>query len=56
MDMYVSPPNIIIIDVGKNFISKEFINNTSSMLIKVYKVPVKAYNSISKVKRYYTVI
>ena len=47
---------ITIIDAGKNFISKEFINNASSILIKVYEVPIEAYNSISKVKRYYTII
>ena len=54
--MYVSLPNIIATNAGKNFISKEFVNNASFILIKVYKVPIKAYNSISKVKRYYAVI
>ena len=54
--MYVSLPNIIITDAGKNFMSKEFINNTNLIVIKVINVPVKAYNSIGKVKQYYSII
>jgi hypothetical protein len=34
-------------------VSKEFYNNTRVINIKVKEVPVKAYNLISLVKRYY---
>jgi hypothetical protein len=54
--MYVSLPNIILIDASKNFISKEFVSNANSIAIKVKEVLVKAYNSIRKVKRYYATI
>jgi hypothetical protein len=54
--MYIGPLDLIAIDTSKNFVSKEFVNNTALLSIKVREVLVKAYNSISKVKRYYTVI
>ena len=54
--MYVGPLDLIATDAGKNFVSKEFVNNATSLAIKVKEVLVKAYNSISKVKRYYAVI
>ncbi|KAF1828017.1 hypothetical protein BDW02DRAFT_513533, partial [Decorospora gaudefroyi] len=46
----------ITTNASKNFISKKFLNNVTSLAIKVKKVPIKAYNLISKVKRYYVVI
>jgi hypothetical protein len=54
--MYIGPPDLITTDASKNFVSKEFINNATSLAIKVKEVLVKAYNSISKVERYYAVI
>jgi hypothetical protein len=54
--MYLEPPNLIATNVGKNFVSKEFVNNATSLAIKVKEVLVEAYNSISKVKQYYAVI
>ena len=56
INMYVGPLDLIATDASKNFVSKEFINNATSLAIKVKEVLVKAYNSISKVKRYYAVI
>jgi hypothetical protein len=54
--MYLGPPNLIATNAGKNFVSKEFVNNATSLAIKVKEVLVEAYNSISKVKHYYAVI
>jgi hypothetical protein len=54
--MYVSLPDFIATNVGKNFVSKEFVNNTKTIAIKINKVPVKAHNSISKVEQYYAAI
>ena len=56
VDIYVGPPDVIATDAGKNFISEEFINSAQSIAIKVTKVPIKAYNLVGKVKRYYTII
>ena len=36
-----------------NFILKEFRVNIRILAIEVYKIPIKVYNSIGKVKRYY---
>jgi L-asparagine transporter-like permease len=44
--MYLGPPNLIATNTGKNFVSKEFVNNATSLAIKVKEVLVKAYNSI----------
>jgi hypothetical protein len=54
--MYVGPLDLIATNASKNFVSKEFVNNAASLSIKVKEVLVEAYNSISKVKRYYAVI
>ena len=35
IDMYIGPLDIIATDVGKNFISEEFVNNANSMAIEV---------------------
>jgi hypothetical protein len=56
IDMYVGPPDLIATDAGKNFISKEFVNNATSLSIEVKEVLVEAYNSIGKVERYHAVI
>jgi hypothetical protein len=54
--MYVGPLDFIATNAGKNFVSKEFVNNAALLSIEVKEVLVKAHNSISKVKRYYAVI
>jgi hypothetical protein len=53
--MYVEPLDLITTNASKNFVSKESVNNATLLSIKVKEVLVKAYNSISKVKRYYAV-
>lgn len=50
--MYIKSLDLITTNASKNFISKKFINNATLLFIKVKEVLVKAYNSISKVKRY----
>ena len=54
--MYVSLPNVIATNAGKNFASEEFVNNAKTIAIKVNEVPVKAHNSIGKVEQYYAAI
>jgi len=44
---------MIITDAGKNFVLEEFRQNANIMAIEIKEVPVKAHNSIGKVKRYY---
>jgi hypothetical protein len=56
IDMYVSPPDVIATNAGKNFVSKEFVNNAKTMAIEVDEVPVKAHNSIGKVEQYHAAI
>jgi hypothetical protein len=56
IDMYVSLLDVIATNAGKNFVSKEFVNNAKTMAIKVNKVPVKAHNSIGKVEQYHAAI
>jgi hypothetical protein len=51
--MYLGPPLYVVYNIGTNFASKEFYNNTRVINIKVKEVPIKAYNSIGLVKRYY---
>jgi hypothetical protein len=45
-----------VYNARKNFTVIEFKQLTSSMLIEVKKVPVKAYNSIGLVKRYHALL
>ena len=43
-------------NAGKNFLLIEFRQYAKLLAIKVKEVPVKAYNSISKVERYYALL
>ena len=52
--IYQGPPNTIIANIGKNFTLKEFRQYILTMDIKIKEVLIKAYNSIRKVKQYYT--
>ena len=53
IDIYLGPPDLIISDTGKNFISKEFKEYANTIGIYIKAVLVEAYNSISMVERYY---
>ena len=45
---------MVIHNTKKNFIFIEFKQLANLMAIKIKEVPVKAYNSVGLVKRYYT--
>ena len=47
---------MVIYNVKKNFTSIEFRQLANLIVIKIKKVLVEAYNSISLVKRYYTLL
>jgi hypothetical protein len=51
--IYLGPPNIIIYNIGKNFISKEFKQYAIILGTATRSVPVEAYNSVGMVERYY---
>ena len=54
MNIYLKPPNIIIYNTGKNFVSKEFKQYAIIFRIAIRSIPVKAYNSVRMVERYYS--
>ncbi|KAE8549770.1 hypothetical protein EYB25_008294 [Talaromyces marneffei] len=56
IDTYLGPPDFIVTDAGKNFTSKEFSRDASSMDIIVTTVPVEAHWSIGAVERYHAVL
>jgi hypothetical protein len=54
--MYVSLPDYITHDAGKNFVSKEFCQLACTMTITTKAVPVKAHWSVGLVKRAYPIL
>ena len=44
---------MIIIDAGKNFVSKEFKYYAATIGVTIKSVPVELYNSIGMVECYY---
>jgi hypothetical protein len=52
----LSPPDLIINNVEKNFVSKEFKEYTNTMGIYTKAVPVEAYNTISIVEQYHSLL
>ena len=56
INTYIRPPDIIIYNTKKNFISKDFKHLAIIMGITTKTVPVEAHQSIRKVKHYYTVL
>jgi hypothetical protein len=56
INIYLSPLDLIISNVRKNFVSKEFKEYTNTIGICTKAVLVKAYNSISIVERYYSLL
>jgi hypothetical protein len=50
----LGPPDNIIYNTGKNFVFIEFKQYTKSIIIQITEIPVEAYNSIRKIKRYHT--
>jgi hypothetical protein len=43
----------MVTDIGKNFKNSEFVANARILAIEIEEVPIKAYNSISKIKQYH---
>jgi hypothetical protein len=53
IDTYLGPPDWIVADAGKNFVSKEFGQIASTVGTKLKIVPVELHNLISITKRYH---
>ncbi|EEA24070.1 conserved hypothetical protein [Talaromyces marneffei ATCC 18224] len=56
IDTYLGPPDFIVTDAGKNFVSKEFTHLASSLGTITVSVPVEAHWSIGAVERYHAVL
>lgn len=56
IDVYLGPPDCIVHDAGKNFVSKEFRQHASTMAITTRSVPVEAHWSIGLVERAHPVL
>jgi len=52
--VYQGLPDIIVSDVGKNFVLEEFRQHALSLDIDIKEIPVEAYNSIRKVEQYHS--
>ncbi|KAF2193340.1 hypothetical protein K469DRAFT_550566, partial [Zopfia rhizophila CBS 207.26] len=50
IDIYLGPSKMLRHNAGKNFVSSKFHLKAFSIAILVKKIPVKAYNSIGKIK------
>jgi hypothetical protein len=55
-DIYLGPPDFVVTDAGKNFISKEFNQHVASLGMIITTIPVEVYWSIGAVERYYAVL
>jgi hypothetical protein len=56
INTYLGPLDIIIYNIGKNFVSKEFKEYTVIIGIITKGVPIEAYNLIKIVKCYYSLL
>ena len=56
INIYLGPLDLIISDIGKNFVSKEFKEYINTIGIYIKAVLVKAHNFISIVERYYSLL
>ena len=54
INTYLGPPDFIITDAGTNFVGTKFKQPVKQLSIEIKEVLIEAYNSISKVERYYT--
>jgi len=53
IDSYLGLLDLITIDAGKNFVSKEFKHYAATIGVTIKSVPVELHNSIGMVERYY---
>ena len=56
IDIYLGPPDQIVVDAGKQFTSKEFSQYVNTLGTKIKIVPVEAHNSVGIVERYHGLI
>ena len=56
INIYLEPLDLVAHNVGKNFISKEFKQYANTIGICTKVVLVEAYNSISIVEQYYSLL
>ncbi|KAF2192441.1 hypothetical protein K469DRAFT_553440, partial [Zopfia rhizophila CBS 207.26] len=56
IDTYLGPPKMLRHDAGKNFIFSKFHLKAFSIAILVKEIPIKAYNSIDKIKQYHALL
>ena len=52
----MGPLDLIISNIGKNFVSKEFKEYINTIGIYIKAVLIKIYNSIGMVKQYYSLL
>ena len=53
IDTYLGPPDMVVYNAKKNFVSIEFKQLANLMVIIIKEVLVETYNSVGLVKRYY---
>jgi len=53
INIYLGPPDMIIYNAGKNFISKEFKQYAIILRTAIRNIPIKAYNLVGMVKCYH---
>ena len=56
IDTYQRPLDYLVYNTERNFLLTEFRQYIKLIAIKIKEVSIKAYNSIGKVKRYYTLL
>jgi hypothetical protein len=48
--------NYLVYNIGKNLLLTKFRQYAKLIAIKIKEVPIEGYNSIGKVKKYYTLL
>lgn len=56
MDFYIGPPDLILHDAGKQFLSNAFQRNARIFHITTKSVPVEAAQTMSLVERYHDLV
>jgi hypothetical protein len=56
INTYLGSLDLIINDIGKNFVSRKFKEYANIISIRTKAVLVETYNSISIIKRYYSLL
>jgi hypothetical protein len=56
INTYLGPLDVVVYNIGKNFVSKEFKEYTVIIGIITKGVPIETYNLIKIVKCYYSLL